>query len=164
MSQMLPTQGTSLYQMMSRSIFEKCSDALRHTPTLQTLVVAAAPAVMLFMGGAGLEGYQRIDMQTEGAGLTGHATQAGMAAYREYLASSEALPLLDAIKKGVTGGYETLGTNMTMAGIGAMGAFPALAVAAKAAAHMAEFARSRFGVGSKDRDQPQEFEFTPAPR
>lgn len=99
MSQMLPTQGTSLFQIMSRSIFEKCGEALRNAPTLQTLVVATAPAVMMFMAGAGIESHHRVDLMTEGGGAFARVTQDGAQAYKAYLASTEILPLWDAIKK-----------------------------------------------------------------
>jgi len=148
---------------MSRSIFEKCGEALRNAPTLQTLVVATAPAVMMFMAGAGIESHHRVDLMTEGGGAFARVTQDGAQAYKAYLASTEILPLWDAIKKGVSGGYETLGTNMTMAGIGAMAAFPSLAVVAKVAAHISQNARDRFGIG-KDQIQPQEAQFSPSPR
>lgn len=163
MSQMIPTQGTSLYQMMSRSIFEKCSEALRNTPTLQTLVFSTAPALMMFVGGAAIDSMHDINIMTEGGGIAARVTKDGAMAYKEYVASVEILPLWDAIKHGVTGGYESLGNNIAMAGAGAIPAFPALAIVAKAAAHIEKFARERFGIG-KEQEQTQEAEFTPSPR
>lgn len=160
MSQMLPTQGTSLYQMMSRSIFEKCSEALRNTPALQTLALAAAPGLMMFMGGVTMDSMYTSDIMTEGGP---RVTEAGAMAYKQYIAGIEKLPLLDAIKHGVAGGYESLGTNIAMAGAGAAHALPVLALIAKAASHIEKFMRDKFGVG-KDLEQAQEADFTPAPR
>ena len=160
MSQMIPTQGTSLYQMMSRSIFEKCSDALRNTPALQTLALSAAPGLMMFMGGAALDSMHLSGIMTEGGP---RVTEAGAMAYQQYIAGIEKLPLLDAIKHGLAGGYESLGTNIAMAGAGAAHALPALALVAKAAAHIENFMRERFGIG-KDQNQTQEADFTPSPR
>ena len=163
MNQMLPTQGTSLYQMMSRSIFEKCTEALRNTTVLQTFVIATAPALVMFMGGAAIDSMHDINIMTEGGGIGARVTKDGAMAYKEYVASVEILPLWDAIKHGVTGGYESLGTDIAMAGAGAIHAFPALAIAAKAAAHVEKFARERFGIG-KDQEQTQEANFSPSPR
>lgn len=163
MIQNAPSTGSSLFQMMSRSIFEKCTNALKQTPTLQTAVFATAPALMMFMVGAGVESSHRIDLMTEGAGIMGNVTKAGATAYKAYMSSVEVLPLMDAVKKGLTGGYETIGNNLAMAGIGATAAFPSLALIAKAAAHISTFAKERFGIG-----QPQEpavqIDYDTAPR
>ncbi|WP_054078417.1 MULTISPECIES: hypothetical protein [Pseudomonas syringae group] len=158
-----PSTGTSLYQMMSRSIFEKCNDALKQAPTLKLAVLATAPALMMFMAGAGIESSHRIDLMTEGAGIMGNVTKAGASAYKAYMASTEALPLMDAVKKGLTGGYETIGNNLSMAGIGATAAFPSLAIIAKATAHISAFAKERFGIGQAE-DQSLEINYDTAPR
>ncbi|HHK1716908.1 TPA: hypothetical protein ACQQ5N_002690 [Pseudomonas aeruginosa] len=163
MSQMLPTQGTSLYQVMSRSIFEKCSEALRNTPTLQTLALAAAPGAMMFMGGAGIDSMHDINIMTEGGGIGARVTKDGAMAYKEYVASVEILPLWDAVKHGLSGGYESLGNNIAMAGAGVMPALPALAIVAKAAAHVEKFMRDRFGIG-KEQEQAHVADYAPSPR
>ncbi|NRF49532.1 hypothetical protein HRF68_18080 [Pseudomonas stutzeri] len=163
MSQMLPTQGTSLYQMMSRSIFEKCTEALRNTPTLQTLTLAAAPGLMMFMGGAAIDSMHDINIMTEGGGIGARVTKDGAMAYKEYVASVEILPLWDAVKHGLSGGYESLGNNMAMASVAVTPTLPALAAIAKVAAHVEKFVRDRLGL-AKEQDQAQVADYSPAPR
>lgn len=160
MNLMFPNQGASLFQLVARSIFEKCSEALRNAPALQTMVIAAAPGVMMFMGGAAMDSMHNIDIMTEGGS---RVTAAGAAAFKQYMANAESLPLVEAIKHGLTGGYESLGKNIAMAGLGVAPGLPALALIAKAASHIEQFVQDRFGIG-KEREQAQAADFSPAPR
>jgi hypothetical protein len=52
---------------------------------------------------------------------------------------------IEAVKTAMAGEFETVGRNISFGGMAAAPVLPALAVFAKAAAHVTEFVKSKFG-------------------
>ncbi|WP_417546465.1 hypothetical protein [Marinobacter sp.] len=122
------------FMEQNRSLFSKFSEQIRGTPTVLVAVLAAAPAAAMIMGGAGLDSYEASQvLQNE-----------GVEAYRALKASVGDMAPMEAIKTAMVGGFETVGRNVSMAGLAAAPALPALALIAKAAAHATEFLKQKF--------------------
>lgn len=144
----------SLFQMMSKTIYDNCSSALRETPMLKVAVLAAAPALMMFMGGMTMDSMHEMEIMKSGGGFFDRVTVDGAQAYQEYLAGMDKKDALASIWHGVTGGYESDGRNVAMAGLAAVPGLSGLAVVGKIGAHIAEFAKEHFGFGKeKDNDK-----------
>jgi len=126
---------SSPFMEQNRSLFSRFSEQLRSTPVLQVAVMAAAPAAAMIMGGAGLDSYEASQvLQNE-----------GVEAYRALKAAVGDMSAIEAIKTAMAGEFETVGRNISFGGMAAAPVLPALAVFAKAAAHVTEFVKAKFG-------------------
>ena len=98
---------SSPFMEQNRSLFSRFSEQLRSTPVLQVAVMAAAPAAAMIMGGAGLDSYEASQvLQNE-----------GVEAYRALKAAVGDMSAVEAIKTAMTGGFETVGRNISFGGM-----------------------------------------------
>lgn len=139
----------SLYNMMCKSIYNKCTDALKKTPGWETALMATIPPLLGVMGGVIMDCSQSIDIMTQGGGAFAHVTPEGAAAYKAFLAENPNTlqdSWLGVVKEGLSGGYRTDGQNLVAVSVGALPTFPCLALIAKAAAHLDEMIRGKAGI------------------
>lgn len=139
----------SLYSMMCKSIYEKCTTALKDVPGWKLAVLAAIPAACGVMGGITMDAMHSVNVMTEGGGVFAHVTPEGAAAYKALLAE-KATVAQDTwggvVKQGLEWGFKTDGANVMAISAGAMPTLPFLAIIAKAAAHFDEMIRGKPGT------------------
>jgi hypothetical protein len=116
--------GESLFQQLSRSIYTKCTDALRRIGSLELFSLASVvPAAMTMIGAA------------SGASYGADMAHQGHAVYQAYLDATRVDSLGEGVARALTGGFESSGVAAFWAGGAGMIAFPSLAMAAKAVVH-----------------------------
>lgn len=116
----------SLFQQLSRNIYEKCTDALRRIGCVDLAALASClPAAMMVVGGA-------VD-----SAHASHIAGRGYDEYLEYVRATKVDGLIEGVARSLSGGFKegNGGAAIFWAGAGGLAAFPALALAAKALVH-----------------------------
>lgn len=129
----IPTApGESLFQQLSRSIYTKCTDALRRIGSLDLFSLASVvPAAMTMIGAA------------SGASYGADMAHQGHAVYQAYLDATRVDSLGEGVVRALTGGFESSGVAAFWAGGASMIAFPSLAMAAKAVVHALDLGKPK---------------------
>lgn len=139
----IPTvPGESLFQQLSRSIYTKCTDALRRIGSLELFGLASVvPSAMTMIGAA------------SGASYGADMAHQGHAVYQAYLDATRVDGLGEGVARALTGGFESAGVAAFWVGGAGMIAFPSLAMAAKAVVHAFDL-----GKPKPDRDVNMQIE------